>query len=429
MNSCSVLLLMSCVSWGTGQGEVMPVSDVMGSSSDEPTLRSVAGFRLLRCLGEGGMSRVYLSFDVENSRTVAIKVLADHLADSPEFVTRFYREARLSRLLSHPNLVQGLAAGYDPLVKKHFIVLEYIPGATAQSVLRQMGCLPLGQAVQIGIEIASALAFLHARQYVHRDVKPDNILIAPGVGAKLADLGLAKRLNDDPQLTAANQGVGTAYYMPYEQALNASLVDGRSDVFALGATLYHLIQGELPFPGSTRAEIMKVMRQGEFPHFRNRLSGLPESIVDVLIAAMAIDPRARIQTAQELAESLAATGLAEPLTLALHVDLGSLPEHPDAPTRADLELVIPGNRTGCEPLPTDQYPCEGDIATSEWHQVQRESPPTITRISTAMIVLLGMVTAGLLWAVLGLSDNRNQHQMPETLVCDDHTSAVCTPYQ
>ena len=171
----------------------------MNANSPEDELREVAGYRLLRCVVEGGMSRVFLSFDVAAGSSVAVKILADHLAHSREFVGRFYREARLSRLLAHPNLVRGLAAGYDPAACKHYLILEYVDGPTTHTALTRVSRFPVGVAVQIGIDIAHALAFLHSRQYVHRDVKPDNILLHTSA-SQTADLGLAKRLNDDPQI-------------------------------------------------------------------------------------------------------------------------------------------------------------------------------------------------------------------------------------
>jgi len=192
----------------------MPGSDATKRGPAEPQPREVAGYRLLRRIGEGGMSSVFLSYDVGAGQPVAVKLLADHLAHSGEFVHRFYREARLSRLLSHPNLVRGLAAGFDPEAGKHYLILEFIDGPTAHAALTAHGRFPVGVAVRVGIDIANALQFLHSRQYVHRDVKPDNVLLHPDGVAKLADLGLTKRLNDDPQLTSVSQNVGTSYYMP-----------------------------------------------------------------------------------------------------------------------------------------------------------------------------------------------------------------------
>lgn len=316
----------------------MSASRHADSHPPDPELRDVAGYRLLRRIGEGGMSTVFLGYDVASDRPVAVKLLADHLAHSREFVNRFYREARLSRLLSHPNLVQGVAAGFDPVAGKHYLVLEYIDGPTAHSVLATSGRMAVGVAVRIGIDIARALQFLHSRQYVHRDVKPDNVLLHPDGVAKLADLGLAKRLNDDPQLTTATQGVGTSYYMAYEQSLNANLVDGRSDVFALGATLYHLLTGEVPFPGSTHEEVSRGKESDEFRPVNRSNPHVPASLAAIVARTLACDPRERYQTAAELASALEATGLATPIP---EYPAGPGGGSPDAPTRADLAVLDP----------------------------------------------------------------------------------------
>ncbi|HEY1188152.1 MAG TPA: protein kinase [Gemmata sp.] len=308
------------------------------SAGSSAVLRSVAGYRLLRQIGRGGMSAVYQSYEVATDRPVAVKLLADHLAGLPEFVGRFYREARLSRVLDHPAIVQGYASGFDPDVSKHYLVLEYIDGPTAHGALTRIGRLPVGMVVQIGIDIAQALAFLHERSYVHRDVKPDNILLHPSGVAKLADLGLAKRLNDDAQLTAIHQGVGTTYYMPYEQAVNANLVDGRSDIFALGASLYHLLTGELPFPGGTHDEVIRDKAHGTFRPVQSVVPSVPAVLADLIDATLACDPRARVQSAGRLGEALAATGLAT--SLPSFADEHSQPASvsvspPEMPTRAD----------------------------------------------------------------------------------------------
>jgi serine/threonine-protein kinase len=309
--------------------------------------RTVAGFPLLRKLGEGGMSAVFQSYDVATGRAVAVKLLADHLAGRPEFVGRFYREARLSRVLEHPNVVQGYAAGFDPDAKKHYLVLEFIDGPTAHGALAGLGRLPVGAAVRIGIDTARALEFLHDRQYVHRDVKPDNILLHPEGLAKLGDLGLAKRLNDDSQLTAVHQGVGTSYYMPYEQAVKANLVDGRSDIFALGATLYHLLTGEVPFAGETHDQLVQEKWRDSFRPLRELNPEVPAALAGLVEATLACDPRERVQRAGDLARALEATGLATRLPPFPHGGAQAGADSPplsDAPTRADysLSIVPPG---------------------------------------------------------------------------------------
>jgi eukaryotic-like serine/threonine-protein kinase len=312
------------------------------TAAGEP--RAVGGYQLLRHVGDGGMSSVYLSYDVPARRSVAVKLLADHLAGKVEFVNRFYREARLSRLLQHDNIVQGYAAGFDQDANKHYIVLEFVDGPSSHSALEKRGRLPMGTAVRIGIDIGRALEFLHSRNYVHRDVKPDNVLLHPDGSAKLADLGLTKRLSDDSHLTSVNQGVGTSYYMPYEQAKNSSFVDGRSDIFALGATMYHLLTGRVPFSGTTHEEIMREKEQESFVPIHKLNPDVPAALAAIVAKTLARDPRDRFQTAEQLVEALEETRLA---TAIPSFDLGEAepPTLPEAEplniaTRADLPLPV-----------------------------------------------------------------------------------------
>ncbi|MFO0801592.1 MAG: serine/threonine-protein kinase [Gemmataceae bacterium] len=320
----------------------MRSENARNAATGEP--RAVAGYQLLRQVGEGGMSRVYLSYDVPARRSVAVKLLADHLAGKIDFVNRFYREARLSRLLQHENLVQGFAAGYDSESKKHYLVLEFIDGPSSHTLLTKLGTLPVGAAVRIGIDIGRALDFLHNRNYVHRDVKPDNVLLPPDGSAKLADLGLTKRLSDDSHLTSVNTGVGTSYYMPYEQARNAAFVDGRSDIFALGATLYHLLTGQVPFGGATHEEILREKESESFTPIRQLNPDVPANVAAIIAKTLACDPRDRYQTAAELVEALESTSLASaiPTYPVGEAETPTLSDSqtPDMATRADIPLNL-----------------------------------------------------------------------------------------
>ena len=367
-----------------------------GRDSSSPEPRTIAGYRLLRQVGEGGMSTVFLSYDVAAAAPVAVKVLADHLATSREFVNRFYREARLSRLLSHPNLVRGLAAGYDPDARKHYLVLEFVDGPTAHAALTANGTFPVGVAVQAGIDIARALDFLHARNYIHRDVKPDNVLLHPDGVAKLADLGLAKRLNDDPHLTSVNRGLGTSYYMAYEQALNADLVDGRSDIYALGATLYHLLTGVVPFPGATHEDIMRGKRQNVVVPVDRLNDGVPVPVAEIIAKSLALDPGRRFQTAGELADALAATRLATPIPRLDSAATFPDGSRADVPTRADLNPAGPQTRVGNSSLPpTATY---APLASTP---VARPRPAARWGAARRACVALALVAGGAIAAVAG----------------------------
>ena len=230
-------------------------------------------------------------------------------------------------------------------------MLEFIDGPSAHAALTRTGQLPVGMAVRIGIDIARALEFLHAKNYVHRDVKPDNILLHPDGVAKLADLGLTKRLSDETHLTSVNQGVGTTYYMPYEQAVNATLVDGRSDIFALGATLYHLLTGQVPFAGSTHEEVIREKEHDLFRPLRVVCPGAPEVLETIIARTLARNPRDRFQSAAELADALEATGLATRLLTIPAAEPDAAPTAAEAVIETPTRVDHPAGSDGSGPRP------------------------------------------------------------------------------
>jgi serine/threonine protein kinase len=275
--------------------------------------RSLGGYRVLRRLGEGGMGAVYLAYHEKEGEQVAIKVLPDALASNAGFVARFYREARSGAMMNHPNIVHGIGVDQDPATHKHYLVLEFVDGASAHVLLDRLGRLTVGDAVHIALDVARALEHAHSRNIIHRDIKPDNILVSRSGVAKLADFGLAKRTDEASHLTAARQGFGTSYYMPYEQALNAKQADGRSDIYALGATLYHLLTGEVPFVGANHLEVVEKKRTGDYPPastLNPEVSPVLDAILDKM---MARDPDDRHQTASELIVDLERSGLSSAL--------------------------------------------------------------------------------------------------------------------
>ena len=222
-------------------------------NGDDP--KQMGPYRLLRRLGVGGMGAVFLAFDGNENRQVAVKVLSAEHAPKQNILQRFQREGKNGTLLVHPNIVRTCDTGQDQASGLNYIVLEFIDGPSAHVLLDRSGKLQIADAVHIILDIARALEHAHKNLIIHRDIKPGNILLTPSGLAKLSDLGLAKRRDDPASITHADQGIGTPYYMPYEQAMNAKMADERSDIYALGATFYHLLTGEVPFPGDTALEI------------------------------------------------------------------------------------------------------------------------------------------------------------------------------
>lgn len=294
-------------------------------------------YELVRQLGRGTFGEVWLARKNPSGIEKAVKVL--HQAADQDTAKRELKSLELIKNLRHPYLLatEDFWVGGNKL----YIVTELadgtLRGRMKECVAEGKPGIPPDELLVYLRESAEGLDYLHQNQITHRDVKPDNILFHPDGFAKLADLGLAKRLNDDSGLTAVSQGVGTSYYMPYEQALNGSLVDARSDVFALGATLYHLLTGQVPFPGATHEEVVRGKEAGRFVPVRSTNPEVPPAVASILETALHRDPRSRFPTADELAAALDATGLATRLPA---IAPGEIPpgdgQPVDAPTRVDF---------------------------------------------------------------------------------------------
>ena len=294
----------------------------------------VGRYRILRLLGTGAMSRVYLAYDPIEQRQVALKILAEHLTGNKQFVNRFYREALMSMRFKHERVIAGLESGYDADAGKHYLALEFIDGPTASAKLAELGPRPLDEVLLIGTEIGRALHAIHLQGFVHRDVKPENILLSADGTPKLIDLGLMKRITGDVELTSTDQGVGTPQYMPYEQSVNGELVDARSDLFALAASLYHLACGRLPFSGSSHEEITREKELDAYLPIVKVKPDLPPLLDGILARALARDPRARYDSAADMIAAFVSVPLPREAGRPATPDQNRVVE-PDA-TRVDL---------------------------------------------------------------------------------------------
>ena len=237
-------------------------------------LTTLGDFELLNKLGEGAMGAVYRAKQVSFNRIVALKILFPHVASNEKLVKRLQREADVMFDLEHPNIIQSFA--YDEAEGFHFVAMEYASGQSMQKWMTQLGQIPVADAVRITLECAKALKYAHALNMVHRDIKPDNILLTKSGKVKVADLGMVKIEAEEMSLTQTGHAVGTPWYMPMEQARNAKTIDGRSDIYALGCTLYAFLTGRPPFIGRTIVEVIQAKSQGSFPPARQMNADVPE---------------------------------------------------------------------------------------------------------------------------------------------------------
>jgi tRNA A-37 threonylcarbamoyl transferase component Bud32 len=240
-------------------------------------------YRLEARIGAGGMSTVYRARDETLQRPVAIKLMHREVASDSDQLERFRREARAVAQLSHPHIVGVIDAGEDE--NRPYIVFEYVNGETLKERIRRLGRLPVPEAVAYSIEIARALGAAHARHIVHRDVKPQNVLIDEEGSAKVTDFGIARTMNEEG-LTADGRVLGTTDYVSPEQALGQP-VTGQSDLYSLGIALYEMLTGEVPFRGDNQVAVaMKHVREA-LPDVRSRRPEVSAALAAVVETATA----------------------------------------------------------------------------------------------------------------------------------------------
>ena len=267
-------------------------------------------FKLVRKLGQGGMGEVFLAKQRGLDREVAVKTLSKELAKRPNFVERFLREARSMARLQHPNVVQVYAADSDK--GYHFLAIEFIDGQSMQDWMDQLGKLSISDALHVIIVCCEALKHAHDQGMVHRDIKPDNILVTKKGVVKVADFGLAKAVDEDVSVTQSGTGLGTPLYMAPEQARNAKHVDHRSDIYAIGSTLYYFVTGELPFRGDNTLALIVTKEKGTFTSARKKNSEVPERLDLMIDKMLSKDPDHRYSDYTSLLKDLGSIGMASP---------------------------------------------------------------------------------------------------------------------
>ena len=257
-------------------------------------------YEIIKTIGEGGMANVYLANDTILDRKVAIKVLRGDLSNDEKFIRRFQREALSVSNLSHPNIVEVYDVGEED--GQYYIVMEYIEGKTLKQLLKKRETLTLTEVIDIMLQLTDGLAHAHESYIIHRDIKPQNIMILDNGLVKITDFGIATALNAT-QLTQTNSVMGSVHYLPPEQA-NGKSATVKSDIYSLGILMYELITGSVPFKGDNAVEIALKHMKEKIPSIRKQNPTIPQTVENIVIKATAKNPRNRYDSVKEMHEDL-----------------------------------------------------------------------------------------------------------------------------
>ena len=257
-------------------------------------------YQIIKTIGEGGMANVYLAYDTILDRDVAVKVLRGDLANDEKFVRRFQREALSASSLTHPNIVEVYDVGEDH--GQYYIVMEYVEGRHLKDLIKKRGKLTLSEVIDIMLQITDGMSVAHDSYIIHRDIKPQNIMILENGLVKIMDFGIAMAMNST-QLTQTNSVMGSVHYLPPEQA-NGKGSTLQSDIYSMGIVMYELLTGKLPYKGDNAVEIALKHLKEPLPSIRDELPNIPQSVENIIIKATAKNPKNRYADAREMHNDL-----------------------------------------------------------------------------------------------------------------------------
>jgi serine/threonine-protein kinase len=329
------------------------------------------------------MSTVHLAMDERLERKVAVKLLAEHLADDPAFINRFRHEALAAARLVHPNVVQVFDHGLDTTSHRQFIVMEYVHGKSCAELLKEHGRLPAEEVAGYAADCAEGLAYAHRHGVVHRDVKPGNLLVTDAGRVKLADFGIAKA-TEQSSVTQVGSVLGTAAYLAPEQA-SGQEASPLCDIYALGVVAYQLTTGRLPYDASSLSELVLRQQQEHPPRLDLIDPSVPAEFADAVELALSLDPAARPQDAAVFASMLRGHS-AEQATSATRVLTGST-----AAVAAGATVAAAQPR---QPRPPSQDPQTAAEMRGTASTPERKQPNTGKRRFIAAVAVLALLIAG-----------------------------------
>ncbi|MDE6745439.1 MAG: Stk1 family PASTA domain-containing Ser/Thr kinase, partial [Oscillospiraceae bacterium] len=257
-------------------------------------------YEITELIGVGGMADVYKATDILEDRTVAVKILKNEFADNEEFVRRFRNESKAIAVLSHPNIVKIYDVGFTEKIQ--FIVMEYIDGITLKEFMEQQGVIKWKDCIHFIIQILRALQHAHDRGIVHRDIKPQNIMLFPDGTIKVMDFGIARFAREEGK-TISDKAIGSVHYISPEQA-SGDVTDEKSDIYSVGVMMYEMLTGEKPFDGDNPVSVALMHMQNEARPLRAVNDSVPEGLEEIVLRAMQKEASKRYQSASEMIKDI-----------------------------------------------------------------------------------------------------------------------------
>ena len=361
-------------------------------------------YQIIKSIGEGGMANVYLAYDTILDRNVAVKVLRGDLANDEKFVRRFQREALSASSLSNPNIVEVYDVGEDN--GEYYIVMEYVEGKHLKSLLKKRGKLTVPEVIDIVLQITNGLSVAHDSYIIHRDIKPQNILIMDNGLIKITDFGIAVAMNAT-QLTQTNSVMGSVHYLPPEQASGKGATL-QSDIYSIGILMYELLTGKLPFKGENAVEIALKHLKEPMPSIRDELPDIPQSVENIILKATAKNPKNRYADAREMHEDLK-TCLDESRANELKITF-KYPEHDYDDTKL-LKTVKQSEKTEKKEIKKESKDSDDTIARKVNRSDSKSQNKTIIILASVFVGLVVIITT--IFTLIPLITSSKQISVPD----------------